>query len=560
MSRSSPSLLAALPLLLLLSDALAAQAQPAEVVWADRWNQRFHRFVDLDGDGSFIDAGEVALQLSPTAPESAAPLTMEVRDEGGVAVSYWLVEGTDLICRGIDVSGNGILSGAAEVKVFRDSGALDGSGWPRCMALTRDGALWWESGGLITQPHNGLSRLEDLNADGDAADPGESVLMVDANAGHVVEHDLGSSPITAWALVAMAGAGNGVIAYADIDFAVYRFEDLDSDGDVTGPGESVLLLNTSTEYPALPTNPDFLDGTLRSQDSQAGYPAPLRYLASTLESGQRVFYFGTSVSPFQTAGTNLLGQGLNFLIFRGVDGNGDRDVNDAGEVKLHFNGSHTDGIQNLLAMRGLDALDGGTLYACGIKPYPVLGPGPNGNTWIHRFEDLNGDKDAMDAFEQQYAIFDLQLFGPSPLFPLPPDFGNMMADPWGFSVRRLSPVTGLGGGTTGSAGAPTLSVTGSLAAGSPATITLQQAPPNAPMLSWISVASTPVAALGGTLYPAPVLSQIGWVANGSGQLNLALSWPPGLPPGLDLFLQFVIKDAGQSPSLLLSNALKLTTP
>jgi len=560
MSRPFLPMLAALPLLLLLPDALAAQAQPVEVVWGDHWNSIYHHFVDLDGNGSFNDPGNVGIHLDPAAPESAGPQDIEVRDESGIAVTYWMVPSTDRICRGIDVNGNGILKGATEVKVFRDSGALDGSGWPRAMALTGDGALWWESGGLVTQPHNGLSRLQDLNADGDAADLGESILMVDANAGHVVQHDLGSSAITAWALVAMAGAGNGVIAYADVDFAVYRFEDLDSDGDVTGPGESVLLLNASAELPGLPTNPDFLDGTLRSLESQAGYPASLRYLASTLESGQRVFYFGTSVSPFNTSGTNLLGQGLNFLIFRGVDGNGDRDVNDAGEVKLHFNGSHTDGLQNLLALRGLDALDGGTLYAAGIKPYPVLAPGPNGNTWIHRLEDLNGDKDAMDAFEQQYAIFDLQVVGPSPLFPLPPNFGNVMADPWGFSVRRLSPVTGLGGGTTGSAGAPTLSVTGSLAAGSPTTITLQQAPPNAPMLSWISLTSTPVAALGGTLYPVPVLSQLAWVANGSGQLNLALSWPSGLPPGLDLFMQFVIKDAGQSPSLLLSNALKLTTP
>src|SRR6187455_3433701 len=139
MSRPFLPMLAALPLLLLLPDALAAQAQPVEVVWGDHWNSIYHHFVDLDGNGSFNDPGNVGIHLDPAAPESAGPQDIEVRDESGIAVTYWMV-------------------------------------------LTGDGALWWESGGLVTQPHNGLSRLQDLNADGDAADPGESILMVDANA------------------------------------------------------------------------------------------------------------------------------------------------------------------------------------------------------------------------------------------------------------------------------------------------------------------------------------------------------------------------------------------
>jgi len=560
MSRFPVPFLAVLTLWPCLASAARAQAQPVEVVWADRWNSIYHRFLDLDGEGSFNGPGEVGFQLDPAAPESAAPLSMEVREENGVAVTYWLLESTDKICRGVDLNQDGVLSGAAEVKVFRNSGVLDGNGWPRGLTLTDDGAVWWISGGLISQPHNGLSRLRDLNADGDAADAGEQVVMVNFNTGHTVEHDLGSAPITGWAMWTLAAAGEGVVAFTDIDFAHYLFRDLDHDGDVTGPDESILLLNASSERPDLPTNPDFLDGTLRALDSTAGYPAPMIYLATALEGGQRAYYFGTSASPFNPVGTNLLGQGLNFLLFRGVDGNGDGDVNDAGEVKLHFNGSHTDGIQDLLIMRGLDVIDGGTLYAAGIKPYPVLAPGPNGNTWIHRLEDLNGDKDAMDAGEQQFAIFDLQVHGYSPTFPIPPNFGNVMADPWDFSVRRLSPVTDMGGGTVGSAGAPRLDVAGSLAAGANTVISVEHAPPGAFMQSWISLSSTPLQVLGGTLYPVPQLSQILWVADGTGQLSVSLNWPSGFPSGLDLFMQFVVKDAGQTPSLLLTNGLKLTTP
>jgi len=561
MSRSSVPCLAALALLPCLapSSSAQAQAQPVEIVWADHWNSIFHRFRDLDGNGDFNGPGEVAFQLDPAAPESKSPLSMEVREENGVAVTYWLVEPTDKLCRGVDLNGDGVLSGAAEVKVFRDSGALDGNGWPQAMALTDDGALWWVSGGLISQPNNGLSRLVDLNGDGDAADPGEKTLMLDFNSVNMVEHDLGSAPITGWAMTSLAAAGDGVVAYCDIDFAHYLFRDLDHDGDVTGPGESILLLNASTERPDLPTNPDFLDGTLRSLDSMAGYPAPMSYLATAMEGGKRADYFGTGVSPFNPSGTNLAGQGLNFLIYRGVDGNGDGDVNDAGEVKLFFNGSHTDGLQDLLVMRGLDVLDGGTLYAVGLKPYPVLAPGPNGDTWIHRIEDLNGDGDALDAGEQQFDLFDLQVQGYSSTFPIPPNYGNVMADPWGFSARRLSAVTDMGGGTAGSAGAPRLDVTGSLAGGTSAVISLSGAPPHAFMQSWTSLASTPIHVLGGTLYPVPQLSQIVWAANAAGQLSVPLTWPSGLPSGLDVFMQFVVQDAGQSPSLLLSNGLKLTT-
>ena len=49
--------------------------------------------------------------------------------EGGVPVSYWLSETGDLVLRGIDVDGNGLLDGPAEVTVpcttTRSGGSTD---------------------------------------------------------------------------------------------------------------------------------------------------------------------------------------------------------------------------------------------------------------------------------------------------------------------------------------------------------------------------------------------------------------------------------------------------
>jgi hypothetical protein len=542
-----------------LCGSALAQQQPAQAFWADHWNGEHHSFTDLDGDGTFIGDGEVGFQIDPTSISSSPADMLQVVEEDGQLVTYWIRVPTSTIYRGVDANGDETLSGS-EIKIFRDSGALDGDSWPQDLVITDDGSIWWTSALLLSMPQNGLSRLEDLNSDHDAADPGEQSLMVNGNAPHFVEHDLGSTAISSWYLQELASAGNGVIACSPLDGAVYRFEDKNDDGDVLDAAESILLLNATGELPSLPMNPDFADGTLRSLQSQAGYPASFRFMASALEGGQRVFYLGTDSSPFQTNGTNLAGEGINFLIFRGVDGNADGDINDAGEVRLCFNGSHTDGEPELLILRGLGALDGGTLYAVGMQPYPVLGPGPNGNTWIHRFEDLNGDGDAHDAGEQLLNVFDLQAFGDNALFPTPPNFGNIMSDPWDFMVRRTTSWTDMGGASLGSVGLPTLSGSGPLTAGSSLTIDLVNAPGGALMLAWLSFTSSPKTIYGGTLYPFP--DPIGFLltADPAGALSITTTWPAGIPAGTDTFLQFLIKDTGAATKLTLSNALKLTTP
>ncbi|RKY15684.1 MAG: hypothetical protein DRQ55_19225, partial [Planctomycetota bacterium] len=239
--------------------------------------------------------------------------------------------------------------------------------------------------------------------------------------------------------------------------------------------------------------------------------------------------------------------------------NGDGDVNDAGEVKLYFDGSHTGG-NDLLLMRGMDVTEADVVYAVGLRPYPALFVGPDGNTMIHRFEDLNGDLTAMDAGEQQLSIFDVQSVGPGPLFPIPPNHGNMMCDPADFSVRGVSAWTDLGGGILGSHGVPTLTGEGSLVAGTLTSIHLVNAPPNAPMYLWMSFSSTPTPLFGGVLYTVPIDLQVLLNANAAGELSLFTVWPAMIPPGFNTWIQFVIQDNTLTPRMSFSSALMLTTP
>ncbi len=120
--------------------------------------------------------------------------------------------------------------------------------------------------------------------------------------------------------------------------------------------------------------------------------------------------------------------------------------------------------------------------------------------------------------------------------------------------------TDLGGGTVGVAGQPTLSGTGSLVGGTTASVSLVDAPANAPMLAWISFAPTPFAALGGTVHAFPFASQLFLFADAAGSFAASTTWPAGIPAGTDVSFQFIVQDLGVPDGLTLSNGLRATTP
>jgi YVTN family beta-propeller protein len=122
------------------------------------------------------------------------------------------------------------------------------------------------------------------------------------------------------------------------------------------------------------------------------------------------------------------------------------------------------------------------------------------------------------------------------------------------------PWVDLGGGTVGINGQPTLDMSGPLTAGSDLNLQLTQAPAGALMLFRASLASIPLNAVGGTLYPNPFDLQLLLPADGSGEFSLIATVAPGAPARLDLYFQFIVQDLSVPHQITLSNAMRGSTP
>jgi hypothetical protein len=120
--------------------------------------------------------------------------------------------------------------------------------------------------------------------------------------------------------------------------------------------------------------------------------------------------------------------------------------------------------------------------------------------------------------------------------------------------------TDLGGGTTGINGQPTLTVAGPLSAGSSLSIDLIHAPSNALMLFRASLSSSPVSAVGGTIFAIPFDLQLLLGADASGEFSLTTTVAPGAPAGQAIYFQFLVQDLSVPYKLTLSNATTATTP
>ncbi len=120
--------------------------------------------------------------------------------------------------------------------------------------------------------------------------------------------------------------------------------------------------------------------------------------------------------------------------------------------------------------------------------------------------------------------------------------------------------TVLGGGTPGQAGLPSLTGCGPLSPNSAASIDLVNAPPSAAVLLWISLTSSPIMALGGTLHAFPFASQLFFAADADGNFSAPTTWPPGLPSGTQAWFQFLLADPSTPQGIGLSNGLLATTP
>jgi hypothetical protein len=371
------------------------------------------QFTDYDNDGQFASLGEARLLYSNGINDESLTSNRDLafRLEGGANAAYWVDSKLDQVFRGRDLNLNGTLD-LAEVVVFRDSAVLDGASRAAGVAALADGSVWWSSDGDTLR---GILRLFDGNGDGDANDAGEQVAMVSGT--HPIDLGTGTVNITTGSFARLVNVGNAVVAFNTQDHsALFRFEDQNQNGNVLDPLESIVFLNATGENPALPMQPDFAaagpGSNPRSLVITASPPVNgwLSMISSGVEAGVPVVYAGCDSSTTSQFSVNQFGEPINGLVFRCTDNNLDGDANDAGEVTTFYDGSSTTGGPQVLEkIIGLSTFDA-WVYVCELNNSAV--------PVIHRFQDQNGDGDAMDPLEQELFVWSAALFLPNPPFVL----------------------------------------------------------------------------------------------------------------------------------------------
>jgi len=142
---------------------------------------------------------------------------------------------TDAVWRLVDLDGDGVMTSEGEVTLFYDEAV--GSlvlGNPCALALTPEGVLY-----VNDSTQDQVIRLEDLNGDGDAHDPGEHTIFFDGSSGTNAAGLLLSSSFAMdldatgrlWLTNADYGAGTS-------PDCIFWIEDLNADGDAHDAAES----------------------------------------------------------------------------------------------------------------------------------------------------------------------------------------------------------------------------------------------------------------------------------------------------------------------------------
>ena len=140
-----------------------------------------------------------------------------------------------------------------------------------------------------------------------------------------------------------------------------------------------------------------------------------------------------------------------------------------------------------------------------------------------------------------------------------PEGGSFLAA-WGGCWDGVDAWTDLGFALPGTFGDPLLIGLGSLALGSENTLALLNAKPLEMAGLFLSLSSTPVPFVGGTLVPFPYIGPTVLTVSSTSTIVLDYTIAECLPPGTTLYAQWAIVDSGAIYGIALSNAVVGTTP
>ena len=241
----TPNLLQLLSTGALLVPSLAAQGlQPALV--SDSAGDTIWSCTDVNLDGDYNDSGEVSAFYSDAiGPVALTNNTGLIRSADG---ALWISDTSkDFVLRLIDLNEDGDAHDPGEAVIWFDGTAGNASGVEltsgRGMWRDEDGVLWVATANTGGGGNDAIVRLEDVNGDGDANDPGEqleyAVFAQGGSTGDSIPTAVVRGPDGA--LSDTETGSTGVLAKG-----VYRLEDLDGSGSIDQPGESALLFEPTS--------------------------------------------------------------------------------------------------------------------------------------------------------------------------------------------------------------------------------------------------------------------------------------------------------------------------
>jgi hypothetical protein len=334
-----------IPFAVLAAAALApaAAAQLPVLFVTDATNDKVWRLADLNADGDYNDAGEVANWYSDTGGTIALTNNVGCHNgpDGAVGISD---TSEDSIVLFRDYNNDVDAQDDGEYSRFFDGragGNASGVLMISANSLTYDRAsgAWYAASANTSTGNDAILRVIDLNNDGDANDAGEAVEFWTAPAG----------PTGDYLPNAVLVAPDGSLYYAEsgttgvTQKGIYRLQDLNSDGDANDAGE-----RTAFFIPPAAATP---------------------------------FYWSVKMGPDGWCYTEDTG---NDTVWRFKDLNGDGDAQDPGEFTAFWQviGTTSNMWDSAIAADN-------SVYVCDFQPV----------SRITRLLDLNNDGDALDPGE-----------------------------------------------------------------------------------------------------------------------------------------------------------------
>lgn len=284
---------------------------------------------------------------------------MKVRTLANRPHVYWYEESTSSIWYGHDGNGNGAVDPTEFTLAFADGPATNGS-------LDQFGSDWWI--GMGTPTSTRLSRLRDLNGDGDFLDAGERSAVMAGATVDLVAPPVAAVPANNTTSVAAMANGDGLWFPHVPASPPYCW--LRSTPTAT---HSLYLCYRQGSVPALPVNPDF--GTLLP----AIGAEPLDRAAVDAVNDSVYLAVDRSAAAGQP------------FVFQCRDRNANGNANDPGEVRFFYNGlTGPVRVNRILDVEWFN----GRLYVAHQSSAPA------GPIEFLELVDHNADGDAMDGNEQ----------------------------------------------------------------------------------------------------------------------------------------------------------------